>query len=607
MRGLVLAGGCAALMCFALACGEDPQGSGGGGEGGFAPGGGGAGGEGGAEACLEHDDFDPASCAPPVGDGCVVYVDGSSDGGDGSSWLQAVESLQQGVDLARCGALSTDRCERWEVWVKGGTYYVHRGCPTDTIRLRSELSVRGGFAGSESSEAERVLGANETTLDGRDGPNGERHVYHVVTGAEGVQLDGFTIQHGRAEHPSDERHQRGGGLYADETPMHVRDTRFLHNRAVEGGAAWGNDVSLRELRFTRSFFADNTANDGGAIAARLAVELHVDECSFEDNVASGWGGGVYAMNAPLTVTGSEFRGNSATAGGGVFARFGRAAISESLFEDNLAASQGGGAMLWDASSEVRTSSFTGNLAGWGGGGLVVAGGSGTVLDQLAFHDNEAGDNGGGLWLVHIAAKLSHSRFEGNHAGRLGGGINVWGLNGVLESYADRAEGNTSSLLGGGIHVDKDAVLRMTNGEVFANRAARGGAISTSKAGAIDLLHCTIAANAAPSGGAAIDTDAPTRIVNSILHDPGSDTELVHKSGVVPVVHHSAVRGGFEGEGNLDDDCGFVDLEEGDLRLILGSPCIDAGDASESTPLDFEGQPRQGAPDLGAHELQGGGR
>jgi hypothetical protein len=167
-----------------------------------------------------------------------------------------------------------------------------------------------------------VLGANETTLDGRDGPDGERHVYHVVTGAEGVELDGFTIQYGRAEHPSNERHQRGGGLDADETPMHVRDARFLHNRAIQGGAAWGYDVSFRELRFTRSYFADNTANDGGAIGALLAVELHVDECVFEHNVASGWGGGVGVQSVPLTLTDSEFRGNSATAGGGVFARFG---------------------------------------------------------------------------------------------------------------------------------------------------------------------------------------------------------------------------------------------------------------------------------------------
>jgi hypothetical protein len=203
-------------------------------------------------------------------------------------------------------------------------------------------------------------------------------------------------------------------------------------------------------------------------------------------------------------------------------------------------------MLWDASSEVRTSNFTGNFAGWGGGGLVVAGGSGNVLDELAFHDNEAGDNGGGLWLVHTDAKLSHSHFARNHAGRLGGGINVWGQDAVLESYADRVEGNSSSLLGGGIHVHTDAELRMTNGEIFGNRAARGAAVSTLTGGSLDLLHCTIAANAAPSGGSAIDTDAPMRIVNSILHDPGSDTELVHKSGVVPVVHHSAVRGGFEG-------------------------------------------------------------
>jgi predicted outer membrane repeat protein len=491
--------------------------------------------------------------------------------------------------------------------VKGGTHYVHRGCPTDTIRLRPELSVRGGFAGSESSEAERVLGANETTLDGRDGPDGERHVYHVVTGAEGVELDGFTIQYGRAEHPSDERHQRGGGLDAHETPMHVRDARFLHNRAIQGGAAWGYDVSLRELRFTRTEFSHNAAMEGGAISGNLAVNVHVDECVFEDNVASDGGGAIAMSNAPLTLTGSALRGNFAFDGGGLLSRFGRTTISESLFEDNLAVSQGGGAMLRDASSEVRASSFVGNFAGWGGGGLNVTSGHETMLDELEMRDNEAGHNGGGLRLVESNTRLSRSHFTRNHAGSMGGGINVWGQGSVLESYADRVEGNTCSLLGGGIHLHLRVTLRMTNGVLLANRAARGAALSASSGGSLELLHCTIAGNVTSPDGAAVDTESDIRIVNGILHDLASGSELAHEPDVTPVVHHSAIRGCFEGEGNIDVDCDFVDLDGGDLRLAAGSPCIDAGDPIESTPIDFVGYPRQGAPDLGAHEYQGGVR
>jgi hypothetical protein len=76
---------------------------------------------------------------------------------------------------------------------------------------------------------------------------------------------------------------------------------------------------------------------------------------------------------------------------------------------------------------------------------------------------------------------------------------------------------------------------------------------------------------------------------------------------VCIVEYSDVQGGWEGEGNIDTDPMFADAANGDLHLIPGSPCIDAGD-NDAVPsgitTDLDGYARiTGAyVDMGAYEL-----
>ena len=102
--------------------------------------------------------------------GATVRYVAPSGSGDGSSWQNAGGDLQAAIDASQAGD---------QIWVKAGTY-----APTTLIKstkltskafiLKDGVSLYGGFAGTESSLADRQKGAeaydfaNATILDADD-------------------------------------------------------------------------------------------------------------------------------------------------------------------------------------------------------------------------------------------------------------------------------------------------------------------------------------------------------------------------------------------------------------------------------------------------------
>jgi parallel beta-helix repeat protein len=76
----------------------------------------------------------------------------------------------------------------------------------------------------------------------------------------------------------------------------------------------------------------------------------------------------------------------------------------------------------------------------------------------------------------------------------------------------------------------------------------------------------------------------------------------------PSVSYCNIQGGWPGEGNIDTDPCFVDLQNDDYHLLPGSPCIDTGDpnyAAEPDETDLDGNSRivNDIIDIGAYEVQ----
>lgn len=270
-----------------------------------------------------------------AGDGCaackiepgwVVFVKATATGAnDGTSWTNAYRSLQDAL------AATT----RGEIWIARGAYFPDEGTgitpddPTATFRLKSNVALFGGFAGSEVSRAQRDLSSaasdRPTTLSGliKPGLFSQVRSEHVVTvdGVAGARLDTVMIEEGGG--------LAGAGIRASSSTLTI-----------------ANAVVRRNIADAQLTFDDQR---GGAIQA-LATSLTIERTSFANNLVTGsstsdtvraQGGAIYAEGGRLAIADSTFTQNEAfrlvPEGGAIFSRGTDLLISRTRFFGNTAA------------------------------------------------------------------------------------------------------------------------------------------------------------------------------------------------------------------------------------------------------------------------------
>jgi len=239
-----------------------------------------------------------------------------------------------------------------------------------------------------------------------------------------------------------------------------------------------------------------------------------------------------------------------------------------------------------------------------------------------------GGYGGTRFEMGTSPVLEGCAISGN-SGLACGGVY---LNGVASARLDRCTitGNYSKEGGGGGLYTYGASIVMSNCVVWGNLANYEGAISNGSP-ALELVNCTVTGNAHSSGMCfqiRSELNSALKASNCIVWGSGTckDVFSVREAGVQ--VDHSCIQGGWPGTGNVSGDpllvspgaldftrfmkltiCGaeqeFPDfiLEEPDLGLNPGSPCLDTGTPEGAPALDIEGHRRpcgEGV-DMGAHE------
>lgn len=289
-------------------------------------------------------------------------------------------------------------------------------------QIRANTAVTGGglyITGGQAQLFDSIVNLNQAT----SGSGGGIHNADGGTlSVNGVGFEGNTAS------------DKGGAIHnSSAADIFVNDSNFVNNNAVLGGAVAGETSGY--LNIVRSTFRENSsASHGGAVNAPY---VRVFDSMLEDNTAFLGDGGAVRAEILLRVAGSTFSGNSADEGGGAYAQI--AVVTDTAFAANQAGTDGGGMYFWNY-AELDQVRFIGNAAAGSGGGLYLRAGSSatTTLKRGLFTENQAGAQGGGVWLGSDAG-IGNTTIHNNAALAAGGmyiaaGANVTAVNMTLAGH-----------------------------------------------------------------------------------------------------------------------------------------------------------------------------
>ncbi|MCA9285401.1 MAG: hypothetical protein KDA22_09315 [Phycisphaerales bacterium] len=265
--------------------------------------------------------------------------------------------------------------------------------------------------------------------------------------------------------------------------------------------------------------------------------------------------------------------------------------------------RGGGALMVTASSAtIRNCRFVGNRCTFGGGAVYVRQSSPSFTD-CSFEENLGGQFGGAFDIFNVSnPTFTNCFFVGNTAARAGG-VEVFGnCQPKLRNCVFFDNTSTGSGGGGAVYVASSSVPQLRNCTIVGNHANVNYAGVLSTGSTTSIANCVVWGNTGPGGSQAA--------IQQVAQIGSGST----------VVTYSCVQNGFAGTGNIATDPNLADQAMGDLHLLSGSPCIDAGSNAlvpAGVTTDADGLPRfvddpdtadtgSGTPplvDMGAYEFQ----
>jgi len=520
--------------------------------------------------------------------GTVIHVDADATGPahDGASWCTAYLDLQQALDVATAGTT---------IRVGNGTYRPSKRTDladprSATFQLINGVTIEGGYAGCGAPDPdERDFVGYETILSGDLAGNDEPR---PPDGAS----DCCTAHSGEGCDDAD-----------------CEATVCAQRPECCSASSWDYSCAEFAIRICCATCppAINVCENAYHVARGAATDLStvLEGLTIESGNAIGlgvyYGGGILGENASPLLRSCTFRRNYAEFAGGAVYELGGTFI-HCTFLENQAERQGAAVFVAQMTPTFIDCVFLRNSSSGrtfsGGGSALHDRSPGCRVERCRFHGNvNAGHNNPGALFLGGGAVVTDSVFTGN-LGLTAGAVETSLLPGFSNAQITNCSfsGNKARLNrgGGGLFavssLERPVTPHVSNCVFWGNEAYEGDRrdISLNLGATINISH-SLTQNIVWPG------------VGNISEDP-------------LFVRLPSDGGDGWGAGNNDDF--------GDLRLLPGSPCIDAGSNAavpSDVTTDLDGNPRFvddpltsdcpqpgaacGTPpivDMGAYEFQG---
>jgi putative cell wall-binding protein len=316
-------------------------------------------------------------------------------------------------------------------------------------------------------------------------------------------------------------------------------------------------------------------------------------------------------------------------------------ITDCIFANNDAASNGGAVFVGGTTSDIayallEHNTFYDNRASGAAGALYIGPWGSATLIGNSFRDNHAEAAGGAIYVDEDARGrlvCMDNSFSGNSA-TMGGAVYLNG--GAQPEDGHRFEGNafysnTATNDGGALAVVDGTPVALFGNTAWDNSAGvRGGFGFVGDIG-VDSENNIIGGSACPDGSAwYVSGGSLSENNDTVVASGGSEYVLGGDMASVavrnsiywnPDVLHDIIDGTVDhcsltdsdgmgaGSGNISGDPMLINLALQDVRLRVGSPCIDAADPATAAEIDRYGAARpidgdangSALPDMGAIE------
>lgn len=312
--------------------------------------------------------------------------------------------------------------------------------------------------------------------------------------------------------------------------------------------------------------------------------------------STDYGGGIRVMNAHPVISGCQVYNNTAKAGGGLYLYPGLNATltGNDIYSNTATTASGGGVYLYNSDNVTLVGNNIYSNTAWNAGGVYLGNSANATVMGNRIYDNRVTIWHGGGMLISVS---HHARLVRNWVYR-----NTI-INGV----------------GGGVALADSSDAILADNVVVENRvtgSGRGAGIYMENSDA-QLVHMTLARNTGGDGSGIhitnwVDRHSIATLTNTILvsHTIGitvtaGSTATLEATlwGVGAWANNLPWGGGshiLTGAINIWQGPDFANPAVVDYHLAAGSAAINRGVFNWVT-TDIDGEPRVGAPDLGADE------